>query len=137
CCQESPRATWTPLSPPHGARPRTLPARIPAHCVGLGRHPRARTRGRPRTGNLRGRVRGPGRARLPRHHREPRATDRAPALSHHVNDQRWPETPCLVVDRAVLEYNLRRFQTYCDEHGLRFRPHVKTHKTLEIAERQL
>jgi D-serine deaminase-like pyridoxal phosphate-dependent protein len=48
-----------------------------------------------------------------------------------------PETPCVVIDRTVLERNLRRFQSYCDEHGLRFRPHVKTHKSLEIAELQL
>jgi D-serine deaminase-like pyridoxal phosphate-dependent protein len=48
-----------------------------------------------------------------------------------------PETPCLMVDDAVLDRNLRRYQSYCDEHGLRFRPHVKTHKMREIATRQL
>jgi D-serine deaminase-like pyridoxal phosphate-dependent protein len=47
------------------------------------------------------------------------------------------ETPALVVDLDVLERNLRRAAAYADEHGLGLYPHVKTHKTLEIARLQL
>lgn len=47
------------------------------------------------------------------------------------------ETPVLVVDLAVLEANLARMQAYCNEHRLRLRPHIKTHKSPEIAKIQL
>ena len=47
------------------------------------------------------------------------------------------ETPALVVDLDRLERNLERAATYADEHGLALHPHVKTHKTLEIARMQL
>jgi D-serine deaminase-like pyridoxal phosphate-dependent protein len=47
------------------------------------------------------------------------------------------ETPALVVDLDILERNLRRAAAYADEHGLGLYPHVKTHKTLEIARLQL
>lgn len=43
------------------------------------------------------------------------------------------DTPCLVVDRETMMANLRRMQTYCDANGLALRPHIKTHKTREIA----
>jgi len=43
------------------------------------------------------------------------------------------DTPCLVVDRETMMANLRRMQTYCDDNGLALRPHIKTHKTREIA----
>jgi len=47
------------------------------------------------------------------------------------------DTPALVVDLPRLERNLGRWQLYCDEHGLRNRPHAKTHKCIELARRQL
>jgi D-serine deaminase-like pyridoxal phosphate-dependent protein len=47
------------------------------------------------------------------------------------------ETPALVVDLDRLERNLGRAAAYADEHGLGLHPHVKTHKTLEIARMQL
>jgi D-serine deaminase-like pyridoxal phosphate-dependent protein len=47
------------------------------------------------------------------------------------------ETPALVVDLDRLERNLSRAADYADEHGLGLFPHIKTHKTLEIARRQL
>ena len=42
------------------------------------------------------------------------------------------DTPAAVVDLDRLERNLARWQAYCDDAGLRNRPHVKTHKCLEI-----
>jgi D-serine deaminase-like pyridoxal phosphate-dependent protein len=47
------------------------------------------------------------------------------------------ETPAAVVDADRLETNLARWQAYCDRHGLANRPHVKTHRCVEIAHRQL
>lgn len=42
-------------------------------------------------------------------------------------------TPAAVVDLDRVEANLRRVATYAHEHGLRWRPHTKTHKTAELA----
>ena len=47
------------------------------------------------------------------------------------------ETPAPVVDLDRLEENLARWQKRCDELGLACRPHVKTHKCVEIARRQV
>jgi len=47
------------------------------------------------------------------------------------------ETPALTVDLDRLGRNLDRAAAYADEHGLGLWPHVKTHKTLEIARLQL
>lgn len=45
-------------------------------------------------------------------------------------------TPALVLDLDVLENNLRAMQARTDALGVRLRPHVKTHKCVEIAELQ-
>jgi D-serine deaminase-like pyridoxal phosphate-dependent protein len=47
------------------------------------------------------------------------------------------ETPAAAVDLDRLERNLTRWQEYCDEWRLANRPHVKTHKCVEIARRQV
>jgi len=47
------------------------------------------------------------------------------------------DTPCAVVDLDVMENNLRRCQAYLDRHGLRLRPHIKTHKIPEFAHIQI
>lgn len=47
------------------------------------------------------------------------------------------ETPAILVDLDRLERNVRRAQDYCDAHGIRFRPHMKTHKTPEIGRMQI
>lgn len=46
-------------------------------------------------------------------------------------------TPAAVVDLDRLDANLRRLQDYADRHGLRLRPHIKTHKARWIAEEQV
>ncbi|HEY1941885.1 MAG TPA: D-TA family PLP-dependent enzyme [Roseiarcus sp.] len=46
-------------------------------------------------------------------------------------------TPAVVVDVDVAERNIARFQGYADSHGLKVRPHIKTHKLPAIAEMQL
>lgn len=52
----------------------------------------------------------------------------------HIDDL---DTPVLIVDLDALEENLDRYQTYFSEHGIAFRPHIKTHKTLAIAHMQM
>src|SRR5581483_7677924 len=47
------------------------------------------------------------------------------------------DTPALVVDLDVMDRNLRRVAGYAKEHGLRLRPHTKTHKSTRIGRRQL
>jgi D-serine deaminase-like pyridoxal phosphate-dependent protein len=47
------------------------------------------------------------------------------------------ETPVVLIDLDLVEQNLRRFQTYCDLHALRNRPHIKTHKIPDLARRQV
>ena len=45
-------------------------------------------------------------------------------------------TPCFVVDVERLQANIDRMAARAARHGVRLRPHVKTHKCLEIGEMQ-
>jgi D-serine deaminase-like pyridoxal phosphate-dependent protein len=47
------------------------------------------------------------------------------------------ETPVPVIDLDRVEHNLAKMQAYCDQHGLKLRPHIKTHKLPHLARRQL
>lgn len=44
-----------------------------------------------------------------------------------------PDTPAVVVDLDRLERNLACWQAHCDRVGLANRPHVKTHRSVEVA----
>jgi D-serine deaminase-like pyridoxal phosphate-dependent protein len=46
-------------------------------------------------------------------------------------------TPALIVDLDVVERNVRRWQAQATAHGARFRPHAKTHKTIELGRMQV
>jgi D-serine deaminase-like pyridoxal phosphate-dependent protein len=46
------------------------------------------------------------------------------------------DTPALVIDLARLDANLARMAEAADRHGVRLRPHAKTHKSVWIARRQ-
>lgn len=46
-------------------------------------------------------------------------------------------TPALTIDLDILERNLDRMAALCRENGLRLRPHIKTHKTPEVARMQI
>lgn len=48
-----------------------------------------------------------------------------------------PTTPCLMVDEAIMMANIRRMAEHCRTYGCALRPHVKTHKTPELAKLQL
>lgn len=47
------------------------------------------------------------------------------------------DTPAVLVDLDIAEANIDRFQAHCDQHGLKLRPHIKTHKLPMIAKRQV
>jgi D-serine deaminase-like pyridoxal phosphate-dependent protein len=47
------------------------------------------------------------------------------------------DTPAVLVDLDLVEANLRRWQAYCDEHGIANRPHIKTHKLPQLARMQV
>lgn len=47
------------------------------------------------------------------------------------------ETPSVLIDLDRMEANIERMQAYCNQHGLKFRPHIKTHKIPEIAQMQM
>ncbi len=47
------------------------------------------------------------------------------------------KTPAFLVDLPKLKTNIRRMQARAEKHGVRLRPHVKTHKTAEIARLQV
>ncbi|TIP45383.1 MAG: hypothetical protein E5X68_00620 [Mesorhizobium sp.] len=42
-------------------------------------------------------------------------------------------TPSLILDRILLEANTRRMSRRLKDHGVRFRPHMKTAKSIEVA----
>jgi D-serine deaminase-like pyridoxal phosphate-dependent protein len=52
----------------------------------------------------------------------------------HINEL---DTPAVVVDLDTLESNLNRLSNYCRQHGLKLRPHTKTHKIPAIAQMQI
>jgi D-serine deaminase-like pyridoxal phosphate-dependent protein len=47
------------------------------------------------------------------------------------------DTPAVLIDMDVAERNLRAAQDYADAHGLKLRPHVKTHKLPQLARMQM
>jgi D-serine deaminase-like pyridoxal phosphate-dependent protein len=54
-----------------------------------------------------------------------------------VTDLSSLATPALVIDLAQVDRNCARVAAYAAEHGLTWRPHVKTHKSAQVAARQL
>ncbi len=47
------------------------------------------------------------------------------------------DTPSLLLDNRKLINNIMIMETFCKQHQLNWRPHVKTHKSIEIAKMQL
>ncbi len=46
-------------------------------------------------------------------------------------------TPILVIDAAIVRRNVQRMAQYAADHGLKLRPHTKTHKSIRVARLQL
>ncbi|GMR13869.1 MAG: D-TA family PLP-dependent enzyme [Gemmatimonadota bacterium] len=47
------------------------------------------------------------------------------------------ETPVGVIELPVVRANIARVVTYCGHHGITWRPHIKTHKSVRLAQLQL
>lgn len=47
------------------------------------------------------------------------------------------DTPAVLIDLDIVDRNIRDFQKYCNTHGLRLRPHIKTHKLPALARKQV
>lgn len=47
------------------------------------------------------------------------------------------DTPALIIDLDIMEQNLRRMADYTAAHGLKLRPHTKTHKIPALGRRQV
>ena len=47
------------------------------------------------------------------------------------------ETPCVLIDAARVEANLARAQAHANANGYKLRPHIKTHKSIRFARRQI
>jgi D-serine deaminase-like pyridoxal phosphate-dependent protein len=47
------------------------------------------------------------------------------------------QTPAVLIDLDRVEANLKRAQDYADSHGLKLRPHIKTHKLPRFAKRAI
>ena len=46
-------------------------------------------------------------------------------------------TPTVLIDRDIVERNILRFQEYCAQKKIALRPHIKTHKLVELAQLQV
>ena len=66
--------------------------------------------------------------------------ERRNEMDHHENFigiSKWKlDTPCLVIDRDILEQNIRSMQAHAGAYGKQIRPHAKTHKCSHIAKMQ-
>jgi D-serine deaminase-like pyridoxal phosphate-dependent protein len=47
------------------------------------------------------------------------------------------DTPCMVVDESIMQLNIDEMQSMANSFGVNLRPHIKTHKTPQIALRQI
>lgn len=55
-----------------------------------------------------------------------------------IEGGRWQlQTPALVIDLDALERNIAAMAEHAGRHGIALRPHAKTHKSAEIARRQI
>jgi diaminopimelate decarboxylase len=46
-------------------------------------------------------------------------------------------TPCMVVDLDLFEKNVKTMADHCKATGIAVRPHVKVHKSVDVAKRQI
>jgi D-serine deaminase-like pyridoxal phosphate-dependent protein len=46
-------------------------------------------------------------------------------------------TPYVQVDARIVDANVNSMQEFCDSRGIALRPHAKTHKSVDVARRQL
>jgi len=58
-------------------------------------------------------------------------------MSETINKNKLFETPCVVIDYQKLVQNIESIQKVANDNQIKLRPHIKTHKCLEIARLQL
>lgn len=69
---------------------------------------------------------------------ESRPLAAAPAVGQETGVPTFElDTPCLVIDLDRLERNIARMAKLAADAGVRLRPHAKTHKLVQVAERQI
>jgi len=59
------------------------------------------------------------------------------SLLNRPNSRKELNTPVLVIDRDALDRNIRQMADFAKARGVALRPHAKTHKSLDIARRQI
>lgn len=64
-------------------------------------------------------------------------TENADEVFDRIKHDARLETPCLVLGAELVTRNIERMATYCAEHKIALRPHVKTHKSLKLGQLQL
>ena len=47
------------------------------------------------------------------------------------------DTPAIIVDLNIVNENINTYQKYCDDIGIKLRPHIKTHKIPALAKLQI
>ena len=47
------------------------------------------------------------------------------------------DTPAIIVDLNIVKENIATYQRYCDDVGIKLRPHIKTHKIPALAKLQI
>lgn len=47
------------------------------------------------------------------------------------------DTPSLLLDLDIMETNLREIAAFANQQGIGWRPHIKTHKCVEIARKHV
>ena len=47
------------------------------------------------------------------------------------------DTPAIIVDLNIVKENINTYQKYCDDIGIKLRPHIKTHKIPALAKLQI
>src|SRR3954462_10743702 len=47
------------------------------------------------------------------------------------------DTPCMVIEESIMQTNIDEMQALANSFGVKLRPHIKTHKTPQIALRQI
>src|SRR5476651_1678831 len=58
------------------------------------------------------------------------------ALPIAASDQRL-DTPAVLVDLDIVEANIERMAAFARRAGVALRPHIKTHKSIAMAQRQI
>ena len=58
-------------------------------------------------------------------------------LTREMNLIQDIDTPAIVVDLNIVKENINTYQKYCDDIGIKLRPHIKTHKIPDLAKLQI